>query len=92
MIIRILGEGQFEVPDDRIAGLNEHDEALVEAVETDDVEAFETHLGALLGAVRTVGRPLPDGHLGPSHLVLPGADATIAEVRDLLSDEGLVPG
>ena len=27
-----------------------------------------------------------------SELILPPADATIAEVRDLLSDDGLIPG
>lgn len=92
MIVRILGEGQFDVADERIAGLNQHDEALVEAVEAGDETAFQAHLGALLGAVRAVGRALPDDHLGPSDLVLPPSDATIGDVRGLLADEGLIPG
>jgi len=28
----------------------------------------------------------------PSELVLPAGDATLAEVRELLSDDGLIPG
>jgi hypothetical protein len=33
-----------------------------------------------------------DDHLGPSELILPGADATLDEVRKLLHDDGLIPG
>jgi hypothetical protein len=42
--------------------------------------------------VREVGTPVPADHLGPSELILPGADATLDEVRALLHDDGLIPG
>jgi hypothetical protein len=42
--------------------------------------------------VRSVGRQLPDDEIVPSDLVLPSADASLAEVRELLGDEGLIPG
>jgi hypothetical protein len=42
--------------------------------------------------VREVGSPLPDDEIVPSQLVLPAGDATLAEVRELLSDDGLIPG
>ena len=35
---------------------------------------------------------MADDYIGPSELILPGADATLDEVRELLSDEGLIPG
>lgn len=92
MIIRILGEGQLEVPDGRVENLNEHDHALVAAVEDGDEDGFREHLTALLMDVRAAGEPLPDDHLGPSELILPGEDATLEEVRGMLADEGLVPG
>lgn len=92
MIVRILGEGQFELDPTRIADLNELDDALVEAVESGDEEAFRTKLERLLGEVREAGTPLADDVLKPSEFVLPSGDASIHEVRDLLSDEGLVPG
>jgi hypothetical protein len=90
MIIRILGEGQFEVAEpDR---LNTWDAMLQDAVEAGDEAAFRTALGRLLDAVRRHGRPLPDAALAPSELVLPSAGADLAEVRALLGDEGLIPG
>lgn len=92
MIVRILGVGQFEVSDDRLEALNEHDEAIVRAVEAGDEVAFDRSLEALLAGVREAGRPVPDDHLGSSDLMLPGPDATIEDVRVLLSEEGLIPG
>ena len=53
MIVRILGEGQFEVADSQLDGLNALDEAVESAVEADDNEAFGTALTALLDGVRS---------------------------------------
>ena len=92
MILRILGEGQLEVSDDALDQLNELDEALISAVEQGDEGLFATALADLQAKVREVGKPVPEDHLGPSELILPGADATLEEVRALLSDDGLIPG
>ena len=92
MIVRILGEGQFEVADGELDELNRLDAAVESAVEADDAEAFPTALEALLDGVRRAGNPLSVDSLEDSDLILPPADATIAEVRALLSDDGLIPG
>ena len=92
MIIRILSEGQFDVPDDAVAGLNELDEQLEAAVEAADEAALASSLAALLERVRSEGAGVAVDTLVPSDLVLPHASATLAEVRDLLSGDGLIPG
>ncbi|SQD97961.1 MULTISPECIES: hypothetical protein [unclassified Parafrankia] len=92
MIVRILGEGQFDVPDSELNTLNVLDERLVTAIEAGDETGFRAAARALLGHVREVGSTPPADRLAPSDLVLPPADATLAEVRGLLGDEGLVPG
>jgi hypothetical protein len=92
MIVRILSEGQFDVPDDALDRLNQIDDALVAAIEAGDEAAFRLRLTDLHAAVHEAGTALPADHLGPSDLALPADDATLAEVRDLLGDEGLVPG
>jgi len=92
MIVRILGEGQWNVSDDELPALNELDSAVEVAVEQGDRETFSQALDALLNAVREAGTPLPDESLEDSDLILPPADATLEEVRELLSDEGLIPG
>jgi hypothetical protein len=94
MIVRILGEGQWNVADDGLDPLNALDAEVESAVEAGDEERFATGLAALLDAVRSAGTPLPDESLVDSDLILPPSDATIEEVRALLSDsdEGLIPG
>ena len=92
MIIRIMGEGQFEVPDDQLAALNELDSSLERAVEAGDEAAFRGALGTLIEGVRAAGSPVPPDSLSGSELILPPEDATLDEVRALLSDDGLIPG
>jgi hypothetical protein len=92
MIMRILGEGQYGIADEHIDRLNELDSALQSAADEGDEAAFTTALSALLDAVRGLGTPLPDEEITPSDLVLPDEDTSLAQVRQLLSDEGLIPG
>ena len=59
MIVRISGEGQFEVPDGHVDELNRLDEGLTKAVDAGDEAEFKDALEALLGSVRTAGEELP---------------------------------
>jgi hypothetical protein len=92
MIVRILGEGQFEVDDSATGDLNVLDQALEQAVNAGDEQAFRQALGALLDRVRAVGRPVAADTIAPSDLILPYADADIDDVRRMLKDDGLIPG
>lgn len=92
MIVRIMGEGQVKLADSHFAELNSLDDELLEEMESGDEEGFRRTLGALLDAVRRLGDPLPDDALEPSELILPAPDATLDEVREMLSDDGLIPG
>ena len=92
MIVRILGEGQFNVDGTNTAELNRLDTELEAAVENHDDAAFTAALQALLAQVRAQGSPLPADTLEPSDLILPGPDSSMAEVRKMLTDDGLIPG
>ncbi len=92
LIIRILGEGQYDVADHAIDKLNELDATLEAAVEKGDEASFRDALGALLDGVRTVGVAHPLDSLDESDLILPPPDATIEQVRELLAGDGLIPG
>lgn len=91
MIVRILGEGQWEVPEEQLAGLNQLDDEVEAAVEAGNEAAFADTLAALLDGVRQAGSVLADDSLEDSDLILPPADASLDEVRELLGEEGLVP-
>ncbi|ARF54964.1 PspA-associated protein PspAA [Streptomyces gilvosporeus] len=92
MIVRIMGEGQVKLDDSHFIELNKLDDELLEEMESGDEDGFHRTLGALLDAVRRLGTPLPDDSLEPSELILPSGDATLDEVREMLSDDGLIPG
>lgn len=92
MIIQILGEGQLRVDDEHLDTLNELDARVEAAVEADDEDTFEACLTELLTAVRRHAEPVPDAEIVESDLILPSSDSTIAEVREMLGDEGLIPG
>ncbi len=92
MIVRILGEGQYDVADDKLDALNALDRDVESAVESGDEGAFVAALTALLEGVRASGTVLDDEALDPSDLILPPGDASIDEVRELLNDDGLIPG
>lgn len=92
MIIRILSEGQFEVADEHLEVLNELDAKLEVAIEANDEANFGSALGALLDRVRELGMPVALDALLSSQLLLPHESASLAEVRDLLSGDGLIPG
>jgi hypothetical protein len=91
VIVRIMGEGQLRLDTDRLDDLNRLDDELGEAIDSGDDARFRAALSALLDAVRAVGTPVPDEELVDSDLVLPYAEAHVDEVREMLTDDGLIP-
>jgi MoxR-like ATPase len=91
MLIRILGEGQFVVPDSELDEINRLDAALEAALKSPEPD-IQPALDALLDRVRSVGVRPPDHEMEESQVILPFADASEDDIRDMLGDEGLVPG
>jgi hypothetical protein len=85
MIVRIVHEGQFEVPEDHRAALEKLDSDLGQAVDAGDDAAYHHALSRLLEEVRGSGTPLPPEHLAPSEFVVPHEGASREEVEALLS-------
>ncbi len=91
MIVRILGEGQFEVDANAASRLEELDSNLVAAVDSDDEAAFDAALEAILQDARSLGRPLPPGRFAPSDMALPHAGTSLAELKALLATSDPAP-
>ncbi|MGQ0464278.1 MAG: PspA-associated protein PspAA [Sporichthyaceae bacterium] len=92
MIIRILGEGQYRIDESLLDELNRLDAVVEAAIAADDDPAFKAGLAALLDKVRTEGSTLELDELESSDVLLPHSDTTLTEARDLLRDDGLIPG
>ncbi|MGA2037155.1 MAG: hypothetical protein ABSH04_06185 [Acidimicrobiales bacterium] len=87
MIVRILGEGRYEVPDADLRSIEQLDVQLVGAMERGDEATFSTTLAELIGEVRHTGTLVSPDDLRTSKLAVPHEGSTLAEVRALLTQE-----
>lgn len=96
MIIRIMGEGQWEVPDSALSELNVIDSHVEHAVDSGVQAELTEALTRLADTVRKHGSQVPDDQIVDSDLIVPDSNATLEEVRLLLADsaagDGLIPG
>jgi hypothetical protein len=91
MIVRLMGEGQFRVDDSLRERLNELDDQAMAALEASNEIELDQKLEQMFALVRAEGEPLPDDDLSASDLIIPPADLTLEETRELVSHEGLIP-
>ncbi len=91
MIVRLLTEGQYRISDDVRGRLNELDDQAVAALDRDDEAELDNCLEQMWELVRRGGEPLPAEDLSPSDVIIPPADLTLEETRDLFSGDGLIP-
>ncbi|MGH9028600.1 MAG: PspA-associated protein PspAA [Acidimicrobiales bacterium] len=87
MIIRILGEGRFELPDGEMSAIERLDSQLVDSLDRSDEAEFSKTLADLIGEVRQKGKLLPADDLTPSSHAVPHEGSTLAEVKALLAQE-----
>lgn len=96
MIVRIVGQGQWEVPDDLVIRLNVLDELVSDAVVSRDPDALAESLGEMAGLVTRYGTQMPPGQVRLSDLIVPGPGTSMAEINEWLqesqSEDGLIPG
>jgi hypothetical protein len=91
VIFRIAGEGQFELPEDVAAKLNELDNEAVAAVEAGDEARFHELFGQMLQMVTDGGAPVDDEELVVSQVIIPPRDLTFEEAKAEFTGEGLIP-
>jgi hypothetical protein len=91
MIVRISGEGQYELPDEDADRLNELDNRAVAAVEQGDEDSFHELWQQMLELVERDGTALNDDELVESDVILPPRDVSFAEATGEFSGEGLIP-
>lgn len=94
-IVRIMGQGQFTVDSATLKRLNEIDNAIVTMIadgkDHGDSENFRKKLAELEEIVSKNGKPLDPKEIVESDIILPGADVSIEEARQIFSGEGVIP-
>jgi hypothetical protein len=92
VIVRIATAGQFRLDDACLERLNALDNAAVEAVDGGDESAARQRLAEMIDLIRREGTAVPDDELVTSDVIIPPPDATLEELGDHFSGEGLIPG
>jgi len=91
VIVRIAGEGQYDVPDDVAAQLNDLDNRAVAAVEAGDQPGFQEAFNQMLELIESGGSRLPSEELAVADVIVPPRDITFEESKADFTGEGLIP-
>ncbi|MGH9172207.1 MAG: PspA-associated protein PspAA [Acidimicrobiales bacterium] len=87
MIVRILGEAQYDVGEADAKALEQLDHSLAAAIESGDEAGYEATLEQMHEMVRSTGTQVSAETIVPSDLTLPHPGSSLSEVRDLLASE-----
>ena len=95
MIVRLMGEGQYEIDTKHLDAVNKIDNNIVKIVSGKDEKvvaaAFKTEYKKLSDYVRKNGKKIPNEILKPSDIIIPPADLTLEEARQIFKGDGLIP-
>ena len=91
MIVRISGEGQFNLPDQDSDRLNELDNRAVAAIDQGDETGFRELWSQMLELVARDGNRVSDEELVESDVILPPRDISFDEASGEFTGEGLIP-
>jgi hypothetical protein len=91
VIVRIVNEDQFKLPDEDGARLNELDNEAVAAAEAKDEAKFNELWQQMLSLVESHGEVVADDELIESDVILPPRDITFEEACGEFTGEGLIP-
>lgn len=86
MIVRVLGEGRYEIPESDLVTIERLDAQLLEALDKGDESTFSSVLVQLIAEVRRSGKLLDPDDLRTSELAVPHEGSSLAEVKELLAE------
>ena len=92
MIVRILGIGQFKLDDRHIDSLNKIDNQIVEHVSKGREKEFRADLARIISMIQESGEAIDPAEIISSDIIVPPADMTLEEARQVFSGEGLIKG
>ncbi|AYK16140.1 MAG: PspA-associated protein PspAA [Methanosarcina flavescens] len=89
MIIRIMGEGQYRAPEALCNELNQIDNRIVDLVEEGKAEEFQKELAKLISEIKKNGEPVEAEEITESDIIVPPADLSLEEAKDIFKGSGI---
>jgi hypothetical protein len=96
-IVRVAGHGQFKVNQSTIAKINEIDNEIVDMLKKDssnsktDESQFRNKIEEMVSLITREGKPLDDKEIIQSDIIIPSADLSIDEAKNMFKGEGIIP-
>jgi predicted nucleic acid-binding Zn-ribbon protein len=100
-VVRIMGQGQYQLDGETVNKLNEIDNSIVELIgESDEAQQdsasvqdqFREKMNQLVSLITNNGKEIDPEEIISSDFIIPPADSSIEEARSLFQGEGLIPG
>ncbi|MDL5502739.1 MAG: hypothetical protein QSU88_05935, partial [Candidatus Methanoperedens sp.] len=76
MIVRLMGEGQYELDKKYLDEVNKIDNNIVNIVKKGNEKVFKTEFKKLSDYVKKNGKKIPDDVIKPSEFIIPPYDLT----------------
>ncbi len=89
MIIRIMGEGQYRVPDGLCNELNRIDNRIVALVTEGKAKEFRKELVKLISEIREKGEAIEAEEILESNIIVPPEDLSFEEAKDIFKGYGI---
>ena len=96
-IVRIAGHGQFKINQSTMAKINEIDNEIVDVLEKDssnsktDESQFRNKIEEMASLITQEGEPLDNKEIVQSDIIVPAADLSIEEAKNMFKGEGIIP-
>lgn len=91
MIVRLMGEGQYELDKMYMDEVNRIDNNIVKIVQKGDELVFKSEFKKLSEYVRKNGNKISDEVIKPSEIIIPPSDLTLDEAKRIFAGDGLFP-
>ena len=93
-IVRIMGQGQFEINEDTVKRINEVDDAIVQILQNEskaDDQEYRAKITEIVQTIKSEGKKLEDKELVESDIIVPDTDISIDEAKKVFQGEGIIP-
>jgi effector-binding domain-containing protein len=90
MIVRISGDGQYELDNSGAQKLEDLDRDLTSALHAGQEKEFHQHLHSIISFIQEQGKELGMDTVVGSDVIVPPEDITMEEAQRFFTDEGLM--
>ncbi|MFZ3383943.1 MAG: hypothetical protein WA144_08460 [Candidatus Methanoperedens sp.] len=91
MIVRLMGEGQYELDKKHMDEVNKIDNNIVKILQKGDELVFKSEFKKLADYVKKNGKKISDEVIKPSEIIIPPYDLTLDEAKRIFAGDGLFP-